>query len=377
MKNKIVWIIIAIIVLGGIAWWGQSKNKAPVTREPIKIGIIMPFTGNSAESGENARRGLLIAKDDINNSTATKYKIDLIFEDSQYKSDISVAAAQKLITVDGVKYIIGDHGSSQTLALAPIVEQNKVVLISPSSQADNITNAGDYVFRTQINTKQESKYFADYLINKIGKEKIDILTLNTDYGISYIDDFSKDIKELGGSVGLVQKYDSDESDFKTYLLKIKNGKSGYVLLIGTRKSNGLILNQAGEIKLNTKFFASSATEDRVLIQTAGVKAEGLIYPYPFDNNSTSTKQVSYQDKYYNQYKEKSEMISANSYDALRILSDCFEKVGIDVEKVKNCLYDIKNYSGASGILTFDKNGDVSKPFIIKTVKNSQFVKLEQ
>ena len=110
---------------------------------------------------------------------------------------------------------------------------------------------------------------------------------------------------------------------------------------------------------------------------AGPLADGLLYPYPFDDESDISSQKSFQDKYIEEYGEKSEMLSANGFDSLMLLSSCFEKVGNNVEKVKSCLYSIKNYQGASGVLSFDENGDVSKPFILKTVKNGQFVKYEE
>jgi len=84
----------------------------------------------------------------------------------------------------------------------------------------------------------------------------------------------------------------------------------------------------------------------------------------------------FREKYLYVYGKKNEILAPNGYDTLYLLSNCFEKVGIDVDKVKQCLYDTKNYHGASGLISFDENGDVSKPFIVKIVRNRTFVKYE-
>jgi len=376
MNKKIIWTVIILVVIGILIVAGRQFSS-PVNTGQIKVGVLLPLTGTSADNGENMKRGLDIAAKEINDDPNTKYPIQLIYEDSQYKSDVAVSAATKLISLDKVKFIVGDYGSSQTIAVAPIAEKNKVILISPTSQTDKITTVGDYIFRTQISAKQEAEFFSKYLFNKIGNGKIDILAMNVDYGVSYIDAYVTFMKGLGGNTGLSQKYEANESDFRQVLLKIKDDGAKYVILVGTRKSNGLILKTAQELNISLTFFATSPTEGEELLTVAGSSAEGLIYPYPFDETSTSTSQLAYQEKYQVLYGTKSEMVSANSYDALKVLSRCFEIVGIDNEKVKNCLYDTKDYHGASGTLTFDQNGDVSKPFIIKTVKDGKFVVLEQ
>jgi len=371
----ILGVIIAIVVVGGI-WYGVSKNQTPAEKSPIKVGVILPLTGTSADAAEYAKKGLSLALKEIN-SDNTKNKIELVFEDSQYKNDAAVTAVNKLISFDGVKYIIGDYGSSQTLAIAPIAEQNKIILITPTSQASGITKAGDYVFRTQINTADEAKYFADFLVGKIGSDRLSIIAINTDYGADYINDFSTAFKEKGGNLGIIQKIESTASDFRTEILKSQNDNAKHILLITNRKIGGQIIKQASELKTQFNFFATSPIEGNELIQIAGAAADGLIYPYPFNSNSADDYQQQFQNKYANEYGGiKAEMVAANAYDTLMILNKCFNNVGIDTESVKNCLYNTQNYSGASGLISFDKNGDVQKPLIIKAIKNGQFTEVK-
>lgn len=64
-------------------------------------------------------------------------------------------ALSKLLNVDGIDFFIGDICSSATLAMAPLAEQNKKILITPCSESADISKAGDYIFRTfPPNTQQ-------------------------------------------------------------------------------------------------------------------------------------------------------------------------------------------------------------------------------
>lgn len=383
MDNKIqviALVIILVVALAAIAtYFGISnsltgKSVANAQKKTVNIGIVLPLTGPSSDGGAYTQKGLLIAQEELNNRNSD-YLYNLIFEDSQYDPKQAVSALKKLIDVNQIKYIIGAHGSSETLAMAPVSEQNKVIQISAGSQSDSISTAGDYIFRTQINLNQEAEFFASKLAARVGTEKIDFLTINTDYGKSFIQDYTTRLEKLGVKIGSVQKFASNEKDYRTLLLKIKEDGTKFVLLGTVRQSAGLILKQAKELNVNAKFFTTSVAEGQEMLDTAGDAAEGVIYPYPYDDTSANQKQDEFRQKYLAKYSEVNEMLSTNGYDALNVLALCIEKTGDNSEKVKDCLYQIKDYEGASGTFSFDSNGDVTKSFITKMVRNGKFVKL--
>ena len=67
--------------------------------------------------------------------------------------------------------------------------------------------------------------------------------------------------------------------------------------------------------------------------------------------------------------------AANAYDAAMILSFCLEKVGNNPDAVKSCLFYIRNYQGAGGPLSIDRNGNCRRELFLKTVKNGKFARL--
>ncbi len=354
----------------------RAKDAAPGAKEVIKIGVVLPLTGPSSDGGGYIKNGLLLALDELDENQDFMYRYELLFQDSQYDPKTAVNAFRKLVDVDKVKYTIGAHGSSETLAITPIAEENKVILITPGSQSDKISQAGDYIFRTQINTAQESPFLAEHIFKAIGNEPLGLLLLNTDYGESMIQNFNPEFESLGGKIVGVERFEPKDIDYRTQLTKLKGKGVKHILIGGTRQNGGHIIKQAKELNMDVRFFATSPIEGKELLEIAGEAVDGLEYAYPYDPEGSSNEELAFREKYKQKYGSENEMLSANGYDTLKILSKCIEQEQNDVEKVKTCLYSTKNYAGAGGAFSFDQNGDAVKHLIIKTVKEGTFIKLK-
>jgi len=368
-------LVCSVLLLSGCitnssGLFGLSENEQN-EKKIVNIGVILPLTGTSADAGENVRKGLELAKSEINSKAQNNYRINIMYEDSQYDAKLAINAINKLILQDKTKFIISADGSTQFLAITQIAEQNKVILITPASQADKVSTEGDYIFRTQVSTAQDAEFISDYL-NKKELGKVGIIALNTDYGKSFVNAFSKYYKK---KISTIEYHSKDASDFKDIIVKFDSENIDTILLVTIRQSGGLILKQSKELGLNFKFYGTSAIEGQDVLDIAKESANDLIYSYPFDDTSNNPNMKKFQEKFFELYNKKAEMYSVNSYDTLMLLSKCFEEVGIETDNVRDCLYGIKDYQGASGVLTFDANGDVKKEFILKTVKGGKFIKL--
>ncbi len=364
------WIIAALVIVGGYRAFNRNVHNAA---EPIRVGAILPLTGARADGGEFGRNGLAIAEGEINADSRRKYKIEFIYEDSKYEPQTAVTAFQKLKGLDGVKYIVGAYGSSETLAIAPLAEQSKIILMTPASQSDEISESGDYIFRIIHNAAQEAPVFARFVAGKMKGDTIHFLAQNTDITPSYLKNFRPIIEQAGKKVGLVEKFEAKTADFKTHLSKLKERKPTDIFLIAIPKHAGLILKQAAELGMQAQFY-NIGVEGPDIVSIAGTEAEGLLYPYSYDSQSDEEEVRSFYRKYLERYGKSPDTVAANAYDIAYLLSDCFEKNGDDVEKTKRCLYGTKDYRGAGGKFTFDENGDAIKQFIVKTIENGQFVK---
>ncbi len=370
---KKLWIGIGIAGVVALAIMLTLTRTKEELKE-IKVGAICPLTGDAAVYGQWFKNGIDLALEEINSQGGIKNrKLIVIYEDSRADPKEGISAVQKLITVHNVSAIIGAMASSVTLAIAPIAEKNKVVLLSPASSAPKITYAGDYVFRNWSSDVFEGKIMVDFAYEKLDIKRVAVLYINNEYGVGIKDVFETYFRKRGGMVVNSESYEQGATDFRTQLTKIKSKQPEAIYLPTMAKEAGQILRQAQEIGVQAQFLSIMGVEAPIVLKVAGKAAEGVIYSYPgFDPESPSEIVQRFQAKYMAKYGEKAEAFAAHSYDALKIIASAIEKADCNADGIKNVLYEIKDFPGVTGQTTFDENGDVIKPVMIKVIKDGKF-----
>ncbi|MDP2752894.1 MAG: ABC transporter substrate-binding protein, partial [Nitrospirota bacterium] len=164
-KSSIVLSVISIIVASLMVFsFGCAKKE----EKEIKIGASLPLTGEIASYGNRAKRGIEIALDEINSVGGINgKKVLVIFEDEKNDPKTAVSIITKFATVDKLPVVIGSAGSTVTLAMTPIANQNKVVLISPMSSSIKLTTeSGPYFFRVCPADDAQAKILADWVFEE-------------------------------------------------------------------------------------------------------------------------------------------------------------------------------------------------------------------
>src|SRR5882672_12598626 len=116
--------------------------------DSIKVGEFASLTGKEATFGTSSHEGTLLAIEEINAAGGVLgKKLQLLTEDDLTKAGEPATVVNKLISRDGVVAILGEVASSRSLEAAPICQQNKIPMISPSSTNPKVTETGDFIFR--------------------------------------------------------------------------------------------------------------------------------------------------------------------------------------------------------------------------------------
>src|SRR5262245_28575833 len=145
MKNKLTLFALSIALLASISC---SKKAAEESNE-IVFGEYGSLTGTTATFGTSTRNGVDLAIEEINKAGGVLGKqIRVVVEDDQGKPEEAQTVVTKLINSDKVVVVIGEVASSRTLAAAPVAQQAKIPMVSPSSTNPKVTQIGDYIFRT-------------------------------------------------------------------------------------------------------------------------------------------------------------------------------------------------------------------------------------
>ncbi|MCX6232942.1 MAG: ABC transporter substrate-binding protein [Bacteroidetes bacterium] len=361
-----------IIVFSILILWGCGNPKK--ADNVIKIGAILPLTGSASAYGIDCKKGIEMAISEIN-SKSTKMKYELVIEDDKTDPNQAVSATQKLISINKVKFIIGTVTSSSMLAISPIVEQNKVVLLSPSASNPKITEAGEYIFRNWISDNFEGKVMARYIYIEENFKEASVLYINNDYGNGLREVFKTEYQKLGGRVVFDEGFNQDQTDFKTLLSKIKISDSKVIFMPGYYKEMANILIQAKNINFNIPFRGTVTCEEPQLVKIAGVATNNIIYTIPYYNpNSSHSINKNFSNSFLKKYGSVPGIFAGHGYDAAYILIQAIEKSdNKTTAEVKNNILNTKTFIGVTGKTTFDSNGDVYKPVAIKKIENGRFV----
>lgn len=366
-KRGWIWLGLALVAIVIVAVVAKRGFK---TQEPtIRVGAILPMTGSASQWGGPARDAATMAVDEINAQGGIHGRLmSLDVEDDKCDPTTGVSAAQKILASAKPIVISGAVCSSVTLAIAPIAESNRVVLISPASTSPLITNAGDYIFRIIPTDALRGKVFAEYVYS-LGHRSVSLLYINNDGGVGNKDSFTENFQRLGGKIVSVEAYAQDTRDVRAQLTKIKQQKPDALIIVSYPDDTPIVMRQAQELAVGVpQFFQTEALDDPAVIQKAGNAAEGATYILPAKPNGPSAE--NFASKYKQRYGRDPETFAAESYDVIKLIAEILSKAqGLSSEDLKAGLYKTQNFAGASGTITFDQNGDVIKPMAIKKIVN--------
>lgn len=372
---SVIGFFVIFVIIG--LFWNDQINKSPkaTEKEPILIGVIGPLTGDSSDYGQNVKNAIELALEEINNNIgANERKFKIIYEDHACEPLKAVTAIQKLINVDKVSIIIDEACSSCALAEAPIAENNKALLILPTSSNYKIKEAGDYVFRIYLSDAFQGKKLAEMAFSK-NYNKAAIIYKNDDYGFGLKEVFEEEFKKLGGMIVTAEAHGVGEADFRSIITKIKNSQPDVLILADDSKYGALILKQAKGLSLNIPVYGSDAMKDESLINVADYAADGLITVFPNYPKEANYKNI--ESLYDHKYGKLPEGYALYGYDALKLIADVINRVGSDSTNIKNELYNVKDYKGVTGIIAFDNFGErISVDYDSYIVKNKQFMLLK-
>ncbi len=371
MKKTILWVVAAVLVVWG-AWtlWGNQGASG----DTYKIGFIAPLSGDAAVYGEPGRNIVQLAVEEINAAGGVNGKrLEMVYEDGKCNGKDSASAAQKLVNVDKVQIIIGGFCSSESLASIPVAESAKVVLFSPGSSSPDLTGKSPYFFRDYPSDASQGKVLAEVAYNQKNWRKVAFIQEQLDYPLGIYKAFSSTFQGLGGTV-TKEEFPSATTDFRSILAKIKSQKPDAIFVdTQTPAGSDRILKQMSELGLKFPILISDATagDAKTVADNAKILEGALAAEFGVDSSSAKFQHLNdaYKQKYgvdapYQSYAQ-------TEYDSVYIVRDGIAAVGYNGEKFAAWSRTIKDWPGASGLITIGPDGDRVGGHTAKVIHNGK------
>ena len=358
--------------MGGSAWAAADKT--------IKVGLNFSLTGGDAESAQRMRDGALMAIDEANTKGTIKgYKLEpFVLDDAtatagQYDPAQAATNARKFVSDKTVVGAIGPQMSGAGKAMAPILSQGSLAIITPSSTNPDLTDpkfAAQYrpsgkpiYFRTVTTDAYQGPNMADFMAEKLGVKKIFILDDQGAYGIGMADAFQKQIASKGVTVLGRDQLDPKVADYSAILTKIKSLGADSLYYGGVGSAGVKLIKQSYEILPDIKKAGGDGLVGADMLKGAGFPAcQGWYATIASPHMVEDPKMAAWIAAFKKKYNEAPEDYTITAYDAATIMIDAIKKVAdsgkpVTREAVRDAIQSGK-FKTLQGEISYDENGDI-------------------
>jgi len=365
------------------------------------IGCLLPLTGAFSVFGNRALKGVNLALESFSNKTGQTF--DIVIRDTESDPEKAAAAVDELVK-ENVSAIIGPMGSAESDSAANKAQANKIPIVV-LTQKENITDAGNFVFRNFLMPQMQVRSLVEYAVFQKGIKNFAILYPKENYGKIFMSLFQEEVIANGGKITRVESYDPALTDFTDSIRMLagnstisgrgmkesfsvdKNkkisdgGPVGFeaVFIPDSPTKAGLIIPQLAYLDIRNVFLlGTNLWHSQKMIEMAGEFLEDwAIIPDGFHSENDSDKMREFVNSFAAEYGEKPEFIEAVAYDTAMML---FHTMSMPYARspgsVRNELVKIKNYQGLTGITSYDGSRDASKKLYLLTISGERFIELK-
>lgn len=369
MRVTKLWTAITLSTLLVLVGCGKNEEAGTQSQE-ILIGEFGSMTGNEATFGISTHQGIELAIEEINAAGGVKGKqLKLISLDDQGKPEEAVSSVTKLVTQDKVVALLGEVASSRSLAAAPIAQQYKVPMLSPSSTNPKVTEVGDYIFRVCFIDPFQGTVMAKFAHDHLKVSKVAIMyDVKSDYSVGLSNFFKETFTKLGGEIIAEETYVSNDIDFKAQLTSIKSKAPQAIFIPGYYTEVGLIARQARGLGLEIPLLGGDGWDSTKLYEIGQESIVGGYFSNHYTTDTEDPRARQFMDAFQKKFNALPDGLAAMGYDAAKVLADAMNRAPtLNSTDIRDALAATKDFAGVTGIITMDANRNPTKSAVVVQV----------
>jgi branched-chain amino acid transport system substrate-binding protein len=356
-KEKAIVFSLAFLVIGLVAFSGCWNRQQPSPNDTLKIGVVVPLTGNAGVLGDYTLKGLQLAVDDQNaKGGLLGKKIELDVQDSKADPKEGVAIIKNMLAKDQKPFLVYSIMSGVTMAIKPETEKNNILLMSAVG-TDRFLENSRYTIRNYVSATTIGQNLAPYLKDTLKVKNLAVFYSNNEYGQSVKDAVRKFCEEKGIAVS-TDPYEETSLDYKSLIAAKVNKGTECVYVAGVGKGLGTMIKQIRESGYTGKMVGDQLITFPDVVSVAGDALKGMPYlDFAFDVNSSSASTKSFVDSFKNQFHTDPQNFSVITFDGAKLLFNAVERnKTTDSTKLVEALNGTREYSGVFGpVSVTDRN----------------------
>ena len=360
---------------------GSATSNTSTSGGTFKIAVAGPLTGDNAEYGNGFKNAaeMMVAKYNAEGGVLGK-QIELVAYDDKGTGEEAASVAQKIASDKSIVGVIGHFSSGACMAATPTYQENSIINISPSASHPDYTKEGNFIFRNNTVITTEAAEAVGLAVDKLGKKKIGMISIKTDWGTSTAAVVKKIIEEQFASKGVTlvaaEEVVEGSDDYSPNVTKLKEAGAEAIICCSMYNTLAPFAKQYKQIDPNIQIVGFSNAYSQQLIKLGGSAVEGVVFPTIFFHESTDAKVKSFVDAYKGKYTDAPSSLTAQAYDSVGILLEAIKKAGsLDRSAIRDQVAS-SNYEGVTGLTKFDDNRNAIKVFKHAKVSNGAFVQID-
>ncbi len=389
MKKKIMAVaLIAVLALtsltgcgGGAADGSGESSESAASGDTVKIGVLQPITGGMAAGAAIEIEGIELANSErptvhIGGKDVT---VELVKADNKSDKVEAANAATKLIEQDEVSVILGSYSSTPSLGAYDVVRNGNVAAVGISCTNPAVTEGNDNYFRVCFIDPYQGQVMANYAYNKLGAKTAAVTTeQGNDYSVGLAQYFKAEFEKLGGTV-YEAAYQTGDQDFNAQITSLKANNPDIFFVPGNFTEAAMFIKQAKQNGVTVPLLGGDTYEVQEFLDVAGAESEGVEFSAFFDPDAELTPLTK---EFVQKYRDANEGkdpagVTALAYDAYNLVCDAIEAADTsDPVAIRDALA-ASDFTGVTGPVKFDENGNPTKAAVIKKVENGKFVFADQ
>ncbi len=349
-----------------VRWWVLAgamllacKAEVKQSGTPIKLGQVIPLTGDAAESGRYQRWGAELAIEEVNAAGGVKGRsLQLVVEDDKTSNPGAVAALQRLLEDQEIRAVLGSIRSTQVQAMLPTINEAGVPVAIGGTNYGLTHSGSKWVFRFRPHDGFSAEVIAKFTVQDLAKTKIAIIHSNDAFGQGGRELLLSALAKLSVTPLLVQGVNNHEKDFTAVLTALKHsGADTLITYLAFTPDVGILAKQLRQLGIALTWVGSPSVTASDARRLAGEALHGSYAVTDF-HLEASPRAKAYAAAFKAKFGQDPDIYSSWTYDAVHVLAAAMTRAkDLEPESVRQAILSIQGFPGAEYEYNFDENGD--------------------
>ena len=340
---------------------------------PIKLGLVTGLSGRHYDLGLSSRNGVELAVKELNAAGGVNgRRIELLVRDDAQDPETARRAVTELVHA-GVVAIVGHATSSMAEATLPIVNREKVLMVSPTVSSSMFLGKDDWFVMIHPSTAESGKVLSAHIVRRGLARKVSVVydLTNRAYSESWHDAFKAAFERAGGTVRSVP-YTSGRAPSMAAIAEeaLGGGADGVAIVANALDTAGLC--QQVRLRSQVPLFGSEWGFTNDVLANGGRAVEGASFVMKVNLTDTSPRFLAFKQAYLDRYGRLVDFAAVMSYEAVLILAEAFKRDATR-EGVRDALLAVGTFEGLQGPVRIDAFGDTERKHYVMTVRDGKVV----